>query len=95
VTDDAKQAKTADFIVNLKEPLADKDIPAAGTEYGLQSKGQSELDGTYDSYTQIPATDTVPQSVQIVLREGFIQEKKKAAPVHKPTPAHHAAPAAH
>lgn len=95
VTDDAKQAKTADFIVNLKEPLADKDIPAAGTEYGLQSKGQSELDGTYDSYTQIPATDTVPQSVQIVLREGFIQEKKKAAPVHKPTPAHRAAPAAH
>ena len=89
VTDDAKQAKTADFIVNLKAPLADKDIPAAGTEFGLLPK-DNELDGTYDSYTQIPGTDTVAQSAQIVLRDAFIQEKKKA-PVHKPTPAHHAA----
>jgi hypothetical protein len=94
VTDDAKQAKTADFIVNLKTPLADKDVPAAGVEFGLQSKGQAELDGTYDSYTQVPATDTVPQSVQIVLRDGFIQaEKKKVVPAHKPTAAHHAAAA--
>jgi len=89
VTDDAKQAKTADFIVNLKTPLADKDIPAAGTEFGLLPK-DNELDGTYDSYTQIPGTDTVAQSAQIVLRDAFIQEKKKA-PVHKPTPAHHTA----
>jgi hypothetical protein len=89
VTDDAKQAKTADFIVNLKTPLADKDIPAAGAEFGLLPK-DNELDGTYDSYTQIPGTDTVAQSAQIVLRDGFIQEKKKT-PVHKPTPAHHAA----
>jgi hypothetical protein len=89
VTDDAKQAKTPDFIVNLKAPLADKDIPAAGTELGLLPK-DSELDGTYDSYTQIPGTDTVAQSAQIVLRDAFIQEKKKA-PVHKPSPAHHTA----
>ena len=89
VTDDAKQAKTPDFIVNLKAPLADKDIPAVGTEFGLLPK-DSELDGTYDSYTQIPGTDTVAQSAQIVLRDAFIQEKKKA-PVHKPSPAHHAA----
>src|SRR5580658_3718041 len=80
VTDDAKQAKTPDFIVNLKAPLADKDIPAPGTEYGLLPKA-SELDGTYDSYTQIPGTDTVAQSAQIVLRDAFIQEKKKP-PVH-------------
>jgi hypothetical protein len=90
VTDDAKQAKLPDFIVNLKEPLAEKDIPAAGFEFGLQSKGQAELDGTYDSYTQIPATDTVPQSVEIVLRDGFIQAEKKKTPPHNPTPAHHA-----
>jgi hypothetical protein len=90
VTPDAKEAKTADFIVNLKAPLADKDIPAVGSELKLQPA--TELDGTYDSYTQIPATDTAPQSVQIVLRDGFIQpEKKKVVPVHKPTPAHHAA----
>jgi hypothetical protein len=89
VTDDAKQAKVPDFIVNLKAPLADKDIPAVGIEYGLLPK-DSELDGTYDSYTQIPGTDTVAQSAQIVLRDGFVQEKKKT-PVHKPSPAHHAA----
>jgi hypothetical protein len=95
VTDDAKQAKTPDFIVNLKTTImVDKDIPAVGSEFKLQPA--AELDGTYDSYTQIPATDTVPQSVQIVLRDGFIQpEKKKVVPAHKPTAAHHPAAAAH
>jgi len=100
VTQDAKDAKVPDFIVNLKTPLADKDIPAVGFEYGLSSKGQPELDGTYDSYAQIPAKDAVPasgttpatpataQSAQIVLRDGFIQEKKKAPPVHKPAAGH-------
>jgi len=92
VTDDAKQAKTADFIVNLKTPLADKDVPAAGTDMKLMSEGGPELDGTYDTYTQIPGTDTVAQSAQIVLRDGFIQEKKKVVP-HKPAASHH--PAAH
>jgi hypothetical protein len=52
------------------------------------------LDGIYDTYTQIPATDTVAQRAEIVLRDGtIIAEKKKAAPAHKPTPAHK--PAAH
>jgi hypothetical protein len=47
------------------------------------------LDATYDSYTQIPATDTMGQTAQIALKDGFVQpEKKKAAPpVHKPKPA--------
>jgi len=107
VTDDAKTAKIPDFIVNLKTPLADKDIPAPGFEFGLQSdKGKAELDGTYDSYTQVPAKAAVPATattpataateaaVQIVLRDGFVQpEKKKVVPAHKPTPAHR--PAAH
>lgn len=107
VTDDAKTAKIPDFIVNLKTPLADKDVPAAGTEFGLQSKGgQAELDGTYDSYTQVPASAGTPATAttpavpateaaaQIVLRDGFVQaEKKKVVPAHKPTPAHR--PAAH
>jgi hypothetical protein len=106
VTDDAKMSKIPDFIVNLKTPLADKDIPAAGTELGLQSKGQAELDGTYDSYTQVPASAGTPATAstpataateaaaQISLREGFLQpEKKKVVPVHKPTPARR--PAAH
>lgn len=93
VTQDAKDAKTPDFIVNMKEPLADKDIPAAGFEYKLQP--EAELDGTYDSYTQVPATATTAQTAQIVLRDAFVQpEKKKTAP-HKPSAAHHAAAATH
>ena len=92
VTDDAKQSKTPDFVVNLKTPLTDKELEAVkpGTELGLSSKNQAELDGTYDSYTQIPGTDTVSQSAQIVLREGALTPEKKA-PVHKPAAAHHTA----
>jgi hypothetical protein len=93
VTADAKEAKVADFIVNLKAPLADKAIPVAGFEFGLTAKGQAELDGSYDNYTQVPATATTAQSAQIVLRDGTIVPAKKVVPVHKPTPAHK--PAAH
>jgi len=94
VTQDAKDANTPDFIVNMKTALADKDVPAAKTEYGLSSKKQPELDATYDSYTQVPATDKVPQSVQIVLRDGaIVPVKKTAAPARKPAAGHK--PAAH
>ena len=91
VTADAKEAKIPDFVVNLKTPLAAKAIPAVGSEFGLQAKGQAELDGSYDSYTQVPATATTAQSAQIVLREGTIVPAKKVVPVHKPTPAHRSA----
>jgi hypothetical protein len=98
VSPDAKEAspKYADFIVNLKTPLADKDIPAAGTVYGIQPA--AELDGTYDSYTQVAATDTRVQTAQIVLAGGtIVPEKKKTVPAHhpvaKPSAAHK--PAAH
>jgi len=89
VSDDAKQSKTPDFIVNLKEPLKDAEVPQPGFEYKLQPA--AELDGTYDSYTQIPGTDTSAASAQIVLRDGFVQPEKKKAPAHKPAAAHHAA----
>jgi hypothetical protein len=89
VTQDAKDAKVPDFIVNMKTPLADKDIPAVGFEFKLQPA--AELDGTYDTYTQIPATATMAQTAQIVVRDGVIvPEKKKAAPVHH-APVHHTA----
>ncbi|MDE3201550.1 MAG: hypothetical protein KGN79_11590 [Acidobacteriota bacterium] len=87
VSQDAKDANVADFIVNMKKPLTDKEIPAAGTVFGLLPN-DNELDGTYDSYTQIPATATLSQRTEIVLRDGFIQEKKKA-PVRKPAASHH------
>lgn len=89
VTDDAKQSKSADFVINLKEPLKDKDIPAVGFEFKLQPA--EELDGTYDTYTQTPATETTTASAQIVLKDAFVQPEKKKAPVHKPPAAHHAA----
>jgi hypothetical protein len=75
----------------MKTPLADKDIPAVGFEYKLQPN--AELDATYDSYTQVPATATMAQTAQIVLKDGSIQaEKKKAAPAaHKPAAGHHTA----
>jgi hypothetical protein len=92
VTQDAKDSKTPDFIVNLKEPLKDAELKLyqPGFEFKTQPK-DAELDGTYDTYTQVPATDTTSASAQIVLKDGFIQaEKKKTAPVHH-APVHHTA----
>ena len=50
VTQDAKDAHTADFTVNLKDPLSCKEAPASGTALGFQPAA-TELDGTYDTYT--------------------------------------------
>ncbi len=80
VTQDAKDAKTADFTVNLKEPLSCKDAPAPGFEMKLQPA--TELDGTYDTYTKVAAANGNPAKAQIVLKDGFVQEEKKA-PVHR------------
>jgi tetratricopeptide (TPR) repeat protein len=87
VTQDSKDAKTADFIVNMKEPIPEKEIPAVGSELKLLKDGGPELDGTYDTYTQVPASSTAAASAQIVLKDGILQTKK--APVHKPAAAHH------
>jgi len=91
VTQDAKDAKTADFIVNMKEPIPEKEIPAAGSELQLLKDGGPKLDGTYDTYTQVPASTTAPASAQIVLKDGILQVEKKKAPVHKPAAGHHPA----
>jgi tetratricopeptide (TPR) repeat protein len=91
VTQDAKDAHTADFTVNLKDPLSCKEAPASGSALGLQPA--TELDGTYDTYTHTAAAGTNAASAQIVLTDGFLQPEKKAGPVHhtvKPSPAHHA-----
>jgi len=89
VTQDAKDAKTADFIVNMKEPIPEKEIPAVGSELKLLKDGGPEVDGTYDNYTQIPASATASASAQIVLKDGILQTKK--TPVHKPAAGHHTA----
>jgi hypothetical protein len=88
VTQDAKDAKTADFIVNMKEPVPEKEIPAVGSELKLLKDGGPELDGTYDTYTQVPPTATAAASAQIVLKDGILQVEKKKAPVRKPGAAH-------
>ena len=94
VTQDAKDTKTADFVVNLKKPLTDADLKVVIPGFEFKTQPAAELVGTYDSYTQTPATDTTAQAAVIVLREGeYIAEvKKKAAPVHH-APAHR--PATH
>ncbi len=90
VTQDAKDNKTADFIVNLKDPASCKDAPEPDQELKLQPA--LELDGTYDSYTAIPASAGKEATAQIVLSGGFLQQEQKAAPVHrKPSPAHRTA----
>jgi hypothetical protein len=90
VTQDAKDAKVADFIVNMKKPLTEKEIPAVGFAYKIPPA--TALVGTYDSYTVVPATDTAPAAALIVLRDGEVQlEKKKPVPAHttaKPSAAH-------
>jgi hypothetical protein len=91
VTQGAKNAHAADFTVNMKEPLSCKDAPAAGVE--LKFQPELELDGTYDSYTQIPASGTTEASAQIVLRDGFVQLPAKTPAHHtagKPAAGHHA-----
>lgn len=82
VTQDAKDTKSADFTVNLKDPLSCKDAPAPGTE--LKTQPSIELDGTYSTYTTTPAQGSTAAKAQIVLNDGFVQEEKKAAPAHRP-----------
>jgi hypothetical protein len=88
VTQDAKDTKTPDFIVNLKAPLTDAEAKLYQPGFEFKTQPAAELDGTYDSYTQIPATATSTASAQIVLREGFIQAEKKKTVPHKPAAAH-------
>jgi len=82
VTQDAKDAKVPDFIVNLKEPLKDAELKLYPPGFEFKTQPAAELDGTYDTYTQVPGTDTSAQSAQIVLKDAFVQPEKKKAPVH-------------
>jgi hypothetical protein len=94
VTQDAQDTKTADFVVNLKKPLTDAELKIIQPGYVFKpASGAAQLVGTYDSYTQTPATSTTAQAAVIVLRDGeYVPEEKKKAPVHH-APVHH--PAAH
>ena len=82
VTQDAKDNQHADFTVNLKEPLSCGDAPKPGAVLGLLSNNAIELDGTYDTYTKVPGAGSTGPTVQIVLRDGLVQQPKKTGPVH-------------
>ena len=88
VTQDSKDAKTADFIVNMKEPIPEKEIPAVGSELKLLKDGGPEVDGTYDTYTQVPASATAAASAQIILKDGILQTAQQK-PATKPAAGHH------
>jgi hypothetical protein len=88
VTQDAKDAKVADFVVNLKKPLTDAELKVVVPGFEFKTQPAAELVGTYDSFTQTPATATTAQAAVIVLREGeYIAEKKKA-PARRPAAGH-------
>ena len=97
VAKDARDAKVADFIVNLKKPLEEKDIPKVGFEFKIPPA--TTLIGIYDSFTAVPAKDeTTDATAQIVLRDGEIQADKKkpaAAGAHPKPAAGHKPSAAH
>ena len=80
VTDDAKADKKPDFTVNLKKPLTEKEKPVVGSD-------ETNLIGTYDSYTQ--PTATAP--AQIIMRDGELQAAAKKPVAHKPAAGHHTA----
>jgi len=60
VTQDAKDAHTADFHVNMKEPVSCKDAPGVGGE--LKFQPSIELDATYDTYTKVAAAGSTAAS---------------------------------
>ena len=99
VTQDARDSKVPDFIVNMKKPLTDAElnaIKAPGFEF--KSQPDAMLTGTYDNYRQVAATDKTSQAAEIVLKDGeyIPAEKKKGPAAHRPAPgAHHPAAGAH
>jgi hypothetical protein len=89
VTQDAKDAKVPDFIVNLKKPLTPAELKTVQPGFEFKSQPDAMLIGTYDNYRQVPATDKTSQAAEIVLKDGEYvpAEKKKPAATHH-APAH-------
>ena len=75
VSDDAKQAKTADFTFNMKEPL--KTVPAVGDTV--------TLDGTYASYTQKPLMITMSDANVVVPKKAAPARPATHHPAHRPS----------
>lgn len=96
VTQDAKDAKVADFIVNLKKPLTDAQLKEYPAGFEFKTPPDAELVGTYDTYRQVPATDTTSQAAEIVLKDGEVVPAEKKRPEHRrPAAGHRPAHRAH
>jgi hypothetical protein len=72
VSDDAVQAKTADFTFKMKTPLTK--VPDVGAKINLT--------GTYDSYTQTPVMITMTDSAEAV-KEAPAKKPAAKAPVRR------------
>lgn len=87
VTQDAKDSKVPDFIVNMKKPLTPAELKTIQPGFEFKSPPDAMLAGTYDTYKQVPASETTSQAAQIVLKDGeyFPAEKKKPTATHHRT----------
>jgi hypothetical protein len=84
VHQEAKDSKTADFIVNMKAPVSCKEAPAVGSE--TKTEPPNQLNASLDKFIRIPPkSGSNEASVQIVMKDGYMQpEEKKANPAKKP-----------
>lgn len=92
VTQDAKDAKVPDFIVNLKKPLTETELKTVQPGFEFKTQPDWELVGTYDTYRQVPATPTTSQAAEIVLKDGEVIPAVKKPAARKPA-AHRSRPA--
>ncbi len=81
VSQDARNFKTPDFIVNMKTPVSCKEAPVPGFEMKLLPA--EELDATYSTYKPIAATSVRAATAQIVLTGGFIQKVPPKPPARR------------
>lgn len=92
VTQDAKDAKVADFIVNMKKPLTEAELKTIQPGFEFKSQPDAMLIGTYDNYRQVPATDKTSQAAEIVLKDGEYVPAEKKKPAAARRPAAHRSP---
>lgn len=90
VTQDAKDAKVPDFIVNMKKPLTEAELKVIQPGFEFKSAPDAMLIGTYDNYRQVPATDKTSQAAEIVLKDGeYVPAEKKKPAARKPAAGAH------
>jgi hypothetical protein len=89
VTQDAKDAHVADFLVNMESPLTEAQLKTIQPGFQFNAPPRQSLAATYESYRRIPANGNQPASVEIMLKDGSVvpvQSNTVTAP--KPRPAH-------